>query len=167
MKKQRGFTLIEILIVVVILAILATLVLPKILAQPEGAAVAEANQMLGSLKRAQRTSMNLRESDRGMPVTQTGGNAGGEATVGCDADCQNTWARMGLRPPVNARFTYECDGAEPTALGVTTGTTCTARRVVDGNASTIVMNYTAEPVVFSCTGRYTLATDATRGCVIV
>ncbi len=49
--KRRGFTLIEILIVVVILAILAALILPKLLSQPEKAYIAEASQMLGTMVR--------------------------------------------------------------------------------------------------------------------
>ena len=53
MKRQKGFTLIEVLIVVVILGVLAALIIPRFLNAPEKAIVAEANQLLGSLIRAQ------------------------------------------------------------------------------------------------------------------
>ena len=54
--NRRGFTLIEILIVVVILAILAALVIPKLLPQTEKAYIAEAQQMLGAMVRQQNRS---------------------------------------------------------------------------------------------------------------
>lgn len=51
MKKQKGFTLIEILIVVVIIALMATLVLPRMLAQPERMVIGEAQNVLGMVRR--------------------------------------------------------------------------------------------------------------------
>ena len=53
MKGEKGFTLIEVLIVVVILGILAALFLPKLIAQPEKARVAEALPMLGTMMRGE------------------------------------------------------------------------------------------------------------------
>ncbi len=49
---KRGFTLVEVLIVVVIIAILASLIVPRMLAQTEKAKAAEALQMVGAIKRA-------------------------------------------------------------------------------------------------------------------
>ncbi len=53
MKNMRkGFTLVEVLIVVVIIAILASLIVPRMLMQTEKAKAAEALQMIGAIKRA-------------------------------------------------------------------------------------------------------------------
>ncbi len=49
---KKGFTLVEVLIVVVIIAILASLIVPRMLAQTEKAKAAEAFQMMGVIKRA-------------------------------------------------------------------------------------------------------------------
>ncbi len=48
----KGFTLIEVLIVVVILGILATLAVPRLVSQSEKAKTAEAINMLSSIRRA-------------------------------------------------------------------------------------------------------------------
>ncbi len=57
--NKKGFTLIEVLIVVVIIAVLASLVMPKLLPQTERAVVAEAMQTLGVLQRSQNQLMDL------------------------------------------------------------------------------------------------------------
>ena len=46
MTKQKGFTLIEVIIVIVILGVLATLALPKITGQIASSEAAEAMNML-------------------------------------------------------------------------------------------------------------------------
>lgn len=52
MNKQSGFTLIELMVVVVILALLATFVVPKIMDRPEQARVVKAQQDIRSLESA-------------------------------------------------------------------------------------------------------------------
>ena len=49
---KKGFTLVEVLIVVVIIAILASLIVPRMLAQTDKANAAEAIQIVGVIKRA-------------------------------------------------------------------------------------------------------------------
>jgi len=50
--KQQGFTLIEIMVVVVILAILASVVVPKIMDRPEEARIAKAKQDIRAMESA-------------------------------------------------------------------------------------------------------------------
>lgn len=58
-SKMSGFTLIEVMVVVLILAILAAVVAPKILDKPEKARIVKANQDIGSIS----TSMDLYRLD--------------------------------------------------------------------------------------------------------
>ena len=68
-QATRGFTLIEVLVVVVILGILAAVVVPRIMDQPDKAAVVRAKQDVGSLV----TALNLYKLDNySYPSTQQG-----------------------------------------------------------------------------------------------
>src|SRR5471030_2588345 len=51
-RKQRGFTLLEVMVVVVIIGILAALVVPKIISRPDEARVVAAKQDIASLMQA-------------------------------------------------------------------------------------------------------------------
>ncbi len=51
-NMKKGFTLVEVLIVVVIIAILASLIVPRMLLQTDKAKAAEALQIVGAIKRA-------------------------------------------------------------------------------------------------------------------
>ncbi|MBI2319603.1 MAG: type II secretion system major pseudopilin GspG [Betaproteobacteria bacterium] len=51
-RAQRGFTLLEVMIVVVIIGILAVLVVPKIISRPDEARVIAAKQDIASLMQA-------------------------------------------------------------------------------------------------------------------
>ncbi len=67
--RQRGFTLIEIMIVVVILGILAALVVPKIMSRPEQARVVAARADISTIMQA----LKLYELDNGTyPTTDQG-----------------------------------------------------------------------------------------------
>ena len=101
LKKQKGFTLIEILIVVVIIGVLAALIMPRMLAQPEKAVVAEANQMLGAITRAQNTFVDS-----------------GAGAAWLDTSVAGNWARIGMTAPAATRFTYACTAASCTATRV-------------------------------------------------
>ncbi|EXF47491.1 HxcT pseudopilin [Pseudomonas sp. BAY1663] len=59
--EQRGFTLIEIMVVVVILGILAAMVVPKVLDRPDQARATAARQDIGGLMQA----LNLYRLDQG------------------------------------------------------------------------------------------------------
>ncbi|HEY9100538.1 type II secretion system major pseudopilin GspG [Chitinimonas sp.] len=67
--RQGGFTLIEILVVIAILAILGALVVPKIMSRPDEARVVAAKQDVGALVQA----LKLYKLDNGIyPSTEQG-----------------------------------------------------------------------------------------------
>lgn len=69
MKNQRGFSLIEIMVVVVILGILASIVVPKIISRPDEARVVKAKQDVLSIQNA----LDLYKLDNGIyPSTDQG-----------------------------------------------------------------------------------------------
>ena len=136
-KEQTGFTLIEVLIVVVILSVLAALVIPRMIASPEKAMVAEANHMLGALVRA--------EQARG----DTGGGFIGAGTL-----LTANWNSLGMAIPASAsKFVYAC-----------TSPTCTAARTpTGGSSSTLTLNVGTN--AWSCSTSYTPLSNG--GCTLV
>ncbi len=51
-QRARGFTLIEIMVVIVIIAVLAALIVPKVMSRPDEARVTAARQDIGSIVQA-------------------------------------------------------------------------------------------------------------------
>ncbi|MBF0594308.1 MAG: prepilin-type N-terminal cleavage/methylation domain-containing protein [Candidatus Omnitrophica bacterium] len=94
--NKKGFTLIEIIIVIVILGIMATLALPRLAAQTNAAQGAEAMQYFGIIKRAAATCY--------------------EATNNFSL-CASQ-AALGVTTPQNSRFAYSFTAAA-TSLVIT------------------------------------------------
>lgn len=69
MAGQRGFTLLEVMVVVVILGILAALVVPKIISRPDEARVIAAKQDVASLQQALKL---YRLDNQRYPTTEQG-----------------------------------------------------------------------------------------------
>jgi general secretion pathway protein G len=68
-SPERGFTLIEIMVVVAILAILAALIVPKVIGRPDEARVVAAKQDVGTILQA----LKLYRLDNGhYPTTEQG-----------------------------------------------------------------------------------------------
>jgi general secretion pathway protein G len=69
MNQQKGFSLIEIMVVVVILGILAAIIVPKIMSRPEQARIVKVKQDLLAIQSA----LDLYKLDNGMyPTTDQG-----------------------------------------------------------------------------------------------
>src|SRR5580698_11276867 len=69
MKKSAGFTLIEVMVVVVILGILAAIIVPKIMSRPEQARIVKVKQDLLAIQSA----LDLYKLDNGVyPSTDQG-----------------------------------------------------------------------------------------------
>jgi general secretion pathway protein G len=69
MRRQSGFTLIEVMVVVVILGILAAIIVPKIMGRPEQARVVKAKQDILAIQNA----LDLYKLDNGVyPTTEQG-----------------------------------------------------------------------------------------------
>lgn len=68
-SRQSGFTLLEVMVVVVILGILAALVVPKIISRPDEARVMAAKQDIASLMQALKL---YRLDNHRYPVTEQG-----------------------------------------------------------------------------------------------
>ena len=68
-KSQKGFTLIEIMVVIVILGILAAMVVPRIMSRPEEARITKAKQDIRALE----TALDLYKLDNfNYPTTEQG-----------------------------------------------------------------------------------------------
>lgn len=68
-KKKQGFSLIEIMVVVVILGILSAIIVPKLMSRPDDARIVKAKQDVLSIE----TSLNLYKLDNGFyPSTDQG-----------------------------------------------------------------------------------------------
>lgn len=51
-RHSRGFTLIEVMVVIVIIAVLAALIVPKVMGRPDEARIAAARQDIGAISQA-------------------------------------------------------------------------------------------------------------------
>lgn len=77
-KKQQGFTLIEIMVVIIILAILAAIVVPKIMSRPEQARMVKVKEDIAAIGNA----LSLYKLDNGTyPTTEQGLQALVKATT--------------------------------------------------------------------------------------
>lgn len=145
--NQKGFTLVEILIVIVILAIMAAFALPRLLSQPEQAHIGEGQNILGVLRRGQQNYMDVNGVDSVLALTCT---VAGTDTTACKAA---DLSKIGVKSmPANPRWEFAC-----------TGTGCTATRKT-GNSATGTIAIDVVSGAYTCAVKYQARTDASQGC---
>ena len=149
---KKGFTLVEVLIVVVIIAILASLIVPRMLAQSEKANAAEALQMVGVVKRAAERYYDL-HGTCALPGGDVKSSPFGEAPTG-------NWTDLGLTGIEKSkywRFVYDGDGL---AFGV-------AVQDTDGIPKDNYLTYASDTGIWQCVGIFKpVDNNATKGCTI-
>lgn len=95
-KHSKAFTLIEVLIAIVVLAILATMIVPNMLDMANHAKGAEAIMMIGTIRRAVETYHNL----KGDYI-----NPSGQLSAEFDIVLGN-WSDIGMSPPLSKNWSY-------------------------------------------------------------
>lgn len=108
MMKRKGLTMMELLIVIIIMAVMATLMLPKFFGQEERGYVAEAVGILSAIRQGEE-AYRLEHTTSGYVFTSGGAL---------------DWAALGMDSPASL-FTYS-------VTGVTTTYTATAQRTGGG-----------------------------------
>jgi len=115
-KSQKGFTLIELMIVVVIIGILAALAIPRFMRATTKAKQSEAKQLLKQIYTMQQTYKQAND----IYWTPTAGAA--------SATNQMAFATLGVEVASTARYTY-------TLVATATTFTCTATANLDDDAT--------------------------------
>ncbi len=125
-KIKKGFTLVELLIVVVIIAIMGTLILPLFTGQTEKARTTEALAMLSAIRRAQmRYNDAHKADDQKYAVIDYNCNASGEDVP---ANQQLFQELLGIQMPpcTSTKWKYEAQSpsteTDPVATAVRMGT---------------------------------------------
>ena len=129
-KSKKGFTLIELMIVVVIIGILAALAIPRFMRSTTKAKQSEAKQLLKQIYTMQRAYRQ--END---VYTLNG--------VTASAAAPNTFAAIGVEISASARYAYVMVAAANTF-------TCTATANLDDDATNDVWTIT-ESGALTCT----------------
>jgi MSHA pilin protein MshA len=136
-SKLRGFTLIELVVVITILGILAAFAIPKFVALDSQARIATINGLAGSVKSAASLA-------RSLDMATNAGTAGPVAMEGAMVTLLNNYpdpTAAGIASAVNANTAANGDFTFTAGSGTTTAATWTKNGAPA--PATCVVNYTA------------------------
>jgi len=130
--NKKGFTLVELMVVIVIIGVLAAVAIPRMMAAADRARAAEGPQTLGSISRMQHAYRVGETEFLNAPVTSSA--AARPGTFAGD----EIWQRLGFdRAPWSSFFTFQVTGATATAfLATATATT----RLANVGGATLTLN---------------------------
>ena len=122
MRKHAGFTLVELMIVVAIVAILAAIAIPSYLRFQSKAKTAEATNNLGAVRTAQETYRA--ENDVYLACTASPSAGGTDAAPDTWVDEGGEFTQIGFVPDGDVRYQYEVvAGASGISLSYTATST--------------------------------------------
>jgi type IV pilus assembly protein PilA len=121
---EKGFTLVELMVVIVIVGILAAVALPNFMSQTKKAAATEASQQVSAISKQAATYMM---------------EQGSLGTV--DADC-STYA--GTVTSAGRKFTYACSGTATAFVVTATGKAATTDAGGDNNSAGVTVTMTSD-----------------------
>jgi len=134
MRKHAGFTLVELMIVVAIVAILAAIAIPSYLRFQSKAKTAEATNNLGAIRAAEETYRAENDSYMVCVASPVGGGTDAVADAWADA---GGFTDIGFVPDGDVRYLYAVG-----AGGAGIATTYTATATGDLDTDTVAAVYT-------------------------
>ncbi len=152
-STKKGFTLVEVLIVVVIIAILASLIVPRMLMQTDKAKAAEALQMIGAIRRAAERLYDFRST-----WSPTGAYVSIESSPFAGGTNAGDWSDLGLTGIEKSKdwgYEYQSDGAS-------------ANIIVKSETDSYAMAYSSSSETWTCNTpfKYQDSADPSKGCTI-
>jgi len=137
LKGKKGFTLIEMMIVIAIIALLATIAIPNYINFQKRAKTAEAKSNLGAIRTCEEAYRAEHDTFLACVANPSAG-VPAATTAAWDTGVAN-WEAVGFEPKGQVRYQYLVVAG---AAGITTSFTATATGDLDGDATTSVFTIT-------------------------